>query len=196
MRILFLQQQPSRRARKYAQSLVAVRPDIQLAFAHSGRTLSESYGDGDELFTNWWRLGERPARDLRKALGEFVPDIVHSLGPPDSLTVLAGELTSGRVSVIHDVRRLQSPRRRRFSSGFAEEGDPLELERRAIEESAALVTTSRELLDEARARHTLPPLTCVFPDDARETFEGNIGRIVSLYEALVREPIVGIAAGV
>ncbi len=27
------------------------------------------------------------------------------------------------------------------------------------------------------------------------TFEGNIGRIVSIYETLVREPIVGIAAG-
>ena len=74
---------------KYAAALASVRPDIELGFAYRGRTLAESYGTGDELFSNWWKLGDRPARDLRKVLGEFAPDIVNSHNLPDSLTLLA-----------------------------------------------------------------------------------------------------------
>src|SRR5919204_4510729 len=110
MRILFLQQQPCARARKFAAALTTVRPDMELGFAHRGRTLTETYGTGDELFSHWWKLDNRPARGLREALNEFAPDIVHSHNLPDSLTVLAIEMTSGRVPVIHDVHDLQSLR--------------------------------------------------------------------------------------
>jgi len=168
MRVLFLQQQPCARVRKYAAALRAVRPDIELGFAYRGRTLTETYGTGDELFSSWWRLGERPARDLRGVLSEFGPDIVHSHNLPDALTVLAIELTVGRVPVIHDVHDLQSLRRTPHEDGFPPPADPLELEQRAVEESAALVTVSPELLEEIGARYTLPPFTAVFPNYALE----------------------------
>jgi hypothetical protein len=169
MRVLFLQQQPCARARKFAAALASVRPDIELGFAYRGRTLTETYGTGDELFSNWWKLGNRPARDLREALGEFAPDIVHSHNLPDSLTVLATELTSGRVPVIHDVHDLQSLRKTPYEDGFPPPHDADELERRAVEESAAVVTVSREVLEEISARYTLPPFTCVFPNYALES---------------------------
>ena len=168
MRVLFLQQQPCARARKYAAALTAVRPDIEVGFAYRGRTLSEMYGTGDELFSSWWKLGERPARDLRTALNEFAPDIVHSHNLPDSLTVLAIELTNGRLPVIHDVHDLQSLRKTPYEDGFPQPLDVLELERQAVEESSAIVTVSPELMEELAARYTLPQLTCVFPNYALE----------------------------
>jgi glycosyltransferase involved in cell wall biosynthesis len=168
MRVLFLQQQPCARARKYAAALASVRPDIELGFAYRGRTLNESYGTGDELFASWWRLGDRPARDLREVLAEFAPDIVHSHNLPDALTMLAIELTGGRVPVVHDVHDLQSLRRTPYEDGFPPPADPLEAERFAIEESTALVTVSPELLEEIAARYTLPQYTAVFPNYALE----------------------------
>jgi glycosyltransferase involved in cell wall biosynthesis len=168
MRVLFLQQQPCARARKYAAALTAVRPDIEVGFAYRGRTLSEMYGTGDELFSSWWKLGERPARDLRTALNEFAPDIVHSHNLPDSLTVLAIELTNGRVPVIHDVHDLQSLRKTPYEDGFPQPLDVLELERQAVEESSAVITVSPELMEELATRYTLPQLTCVFPNYALE----------------------------
>ena len=156
MRVLFLQQQPCARARKYAAALTAARPDIELGFAHDGATLSEAYGTGDELFKSWWKLGERPARTLREVLAEFSPDIVHSHS--DGFSVLAIELTGGRIPVVHDVHDLWSLSR----------DDGLDLERRAIEESAALVTVSPELLEEISLRYARPPLTGVFSNYALE----------------------------
>ena len=168
MRVLFLQQQPCARARKYGAALAAVRPDLELGFAYRGRTLSERYGSGDELFGSWWRLGDRPARDLRAVLAEFSPDIVHSHALPDTLTVLANELTAGRVPVVHDAHDLQSLRKLPFDDGFEPPPDLLEWERRAVEESAALVTVSAELIEAIGSRYTLPGLTCVFPNYALE----------------------------
>jgi glycosyltransferase involved in cell wall biosynthesis len=168
MRVLFLQQQPCARARKFAAALAAVRPDIELGFAHRGRTLTETYGTGDELFSHWWKLDNRPARGLREALNDFAPDIIHSHNLPDSLTVLAIELTSGRVPVIHDVHDLQSLRGSVYGDGFPPPRDAAELEQRAVEESSALITVSAELLEEIGARYSPPPLTCVFPNYALE----------------------------
>jgi hypothetical protein len=67
MRVLFLHQQPCMRALKYAVGLRAVRPDLQLGFAYRGRTLTEFYGSGDELFDRWWRLGADLAGHPRRA---------------------------------------------------------------------------------------------------------------------------------
>jgi glycosyltransferase involved in cell wall biosynthesis len=169
MRVLFLQQQPCARVRKYAAALRAARPDIELGIAYRGRTLTETYGTGDELFSSWYRLGERPARDLRQVLSDFGPDIVHSHNLPDSLTVTAIELCNGRVPVVHDVHDLQSLRKTPFEDGFPPPEDPVELERRAVEESAALVTVSPELLEEIGSRYTLPQCTAVFPNYALES---------------------------
>jgi glycosyltransferase involved in cell wall biosynthesis len=156
MRVLFLQHQPCARARKYAVALGTVRPDVELGFAHDGPTLTETYGTGDELFRHWWKLGDKPARTLREVLSEFAPDIVHSHS--DALTAMAIDLTGGRIPVLHDVHDLWS------LSG----PEAIETERRAIEESAALVTVSPELLDEISLRYERPPLTSIFPNYALE----------------------------
>ena len=67
MRVLFLQQQPCMRALKYAVALRSAIPRIQLGFAYQGKTLSEWYGSGDELFERWWDLGAEPIKGLRAA---------------------------------------------------------------------------------------------------------------------------------
>jgi hypothetical protein len=67
MRILFLQQQPCVRALKYAVALRSAFPQMRLGFAYQGKTLSESYGSGDELFERWWDLSPEPTKGLRAA---------------------------------------------------------------------------------------------------------------------------------
>jgi hypothetical protein len=96
MRILFLQQQPCVRALKYAVGLRSASPRIRLGFAYQGKTLSEWYGSGDELFERWWDLGSEPITGLRAAGEEFRPDLIHSHNLPDSLTVIALELSIAR----------------------------------------------------------------------------------------------------
>ena len=166
LRVLFVQQQPCVRALKYAVALRSARPDIRLAFAYRGATLSGLYGSGDELFERWYRLRNGLERDLRRAVAEFRPDVIHSHNLPDSLTVLAIDLTAGRVPIIHDVHDLQSLRRTPYEDGFAEPGDAVELEQRAVEESAALVTVSEALVAEIAARHRLPAHVVTFPNYA------------------------------
>lgn len=166
MRVLFLQQQPCVRALKYAAGLRARRPDIRLAFACQGKTLSEWYGCGDELFERWWRLGGEPLGELDRILDDFEPDVVHSHNLPDSLTVLALEVAGGDVPVVHDVHDLQSLRQTPYEHGLPEPERPLLLERRAVEGCDALVTVSEELLDEMGARYGLPERTLAFPNYA------------------------------
>lgn len=167
MRILFLQQQPCSRALKYAAGLRSTGPDaLHLGFAYRGLTLSALYGSGDELFDRWWHLDGRPTDGLRTAIADFRPDVIHSHNLPDSLSVLALQLTEGRIPVVHDVHDLQSLRRTPYEDGFPEPDDPLELERVAVEGCAALVTVSHELLAEIDARHDVPGSRLVFPNYA------------------------------
>jgi len=178
MRVLLLRQEPWARARVHAVALTGAHPEIELALARQGAR-------GGESTSLDWQLGDRAARGLRVAIAEFAPDVIHSYA--DSLTICAKELTAGRIPVIHDV----------------EAHDPEQLEPRALEESDAVVTSSQELLEELGSAHMLPPVTCVFPSYplARElpakerdgSAEANIDRLASLYRALVREPMVGIA---
>jgi len=166
MRVLFVQQQPCVRALKYAVALRAARPDLRLAFAYRGATLSRFYGSGDELFERWYRLEEDLASNLRRAVAEFRPDVIHSHNLPDSLTVLALDVTQGSVPIVHDVHDLQSLRTTPYEDGFPEPGNTVELEKRAVEESVALVTVSDELVGEVGARHRLPAHVLTFPNYA------------------------------
>jgi glycosyltransferase involved in cell wall biosynthesis len=168
MRVLFLQQQPCVRALKYAVGLAERAPDVTLGFAYRGRTLSELYGAGDELFEGWWALGDDPAAALPEILDAFAPDIIHSHNLPDALTVLALDQTGGRIPVIHDVHDMQSLRRTPYEDGYPEPADPLALERRAAEESAALVTVSPELVEALAARYRLPERVVVYANYALE----------------------------
>jgi Glycosyltransferase Family 4 len=166
MRVLFLQQQPCVRALKYAVALRGSVPKLRLGFAYQGKTLSEWYGSGDELFQRWWDLGSEPAEGLETAVREFRPDLVHSHNLPDSLTVIALELLGGRVPIVHDVHDLQSLRRTPYENGFPEPREPLVLERLAVEGCSALVTVSDELLEEIHARYRLAVPALAFPNYA------------------------------
>jgi hypothetical protein len=167
----------------HACALAAVHPEIELALAREG-------GRGGEGVELEWQLGERPARALREAIAEFSPDVIHSYGPAEPLTVSAIELTARRIPVIHDMN--------------AQLSDDPSLERRAIEESDAVVAPSQALLEEVGSRYMLPPVTCVFPsyalareltaDERHLSAEANIDRLASLYQSLVREPMAGIAS--
>lgn len=164
MRVLYLHQQPCIRTLKYAAGLRAVRPDIELAFAYRGRTLTEFYGQGDELFDHWWRLGDDLAGDLRQVLAAWEPDLVHSHNLPDALTVLALEVAD--VPVIHDVHDMHSLRSTPYEDGFPDPGDATALERAAVEGCHALITVSEPLLEELARRYALPAVTCIYPNYA------------------------------
>ncbi len=166
MRILFLQRQPCVKTLKYAVGLRSAAPGIELGFAYQGRTLAELYGGGDELFDSWWQLPSDPSAQLSQVLAQFQPDVIHSHNLPDVLTVIALELTDGRVPVVHDVHDFQSLRKTPYEDGFPDPIDPLAAERAAIEGSTALVTVSAELLAEIDARYQRPDLVRVFPNYA------------------------------
>ena len=166
MRVLFLQQQPCMRARKLAIGLRSALPELELGFAYQGKTLSEWYGTGDELFDRWWDLGDDPRGRLAAVVAEWQPDLIHSHNLPDTLTVLAQEFVERRIPVVHDVHDLQSLRQTPYENGFPQPADVAELERRAIEGSAAVVTVSDELLGEIRARYAVNGRALVFPNYA------------------------------
>ena len=163
MKVLFLQRQPCVRALKYAVSLRAAWPELELGFAYQGRTLTEFYGTGDELFDGWWNLGDaaHPTDPLQAVLDEFQPDLVHSHNLPDVLSVLALGLIDGAVPLVHDIHDLQSLRATPYRDGFPEPVAPLELEQTAIEGAAAVITVSPELVDVISARYALPDRTLV-----------------------------------
>ncbi|HXS43043.1 MAG TPA: glycosyltransferase [Solirubrobacteraceae bacterium] len=166
MRVLFLHQQPCMRAMKYAVGFRSAGARLELGFAYRGRTLSEFYGSGDELFDRWWRIGPDLGADLQRVIADWQPDLVHSHNLPDLLTVLALEITEGRVPVIHDVHDMNGLRRTPYEDGFPDAGEPAALERAATEGSAALITVSDELLDEIADRYELPARTRTFPNYA------------------------------
>jgi glycosyltransferase involved in cell wall biosynthesis len=164
MRVLFLHQQPCIRALKYAVGLRAARPGMTLGFAYRGRSLTEFYGSGDELFDQWWRIGPALAGDLRRVVEEFEPDLIHSHNLPDLLTVLA--LEHAGVPVVHDVHDMHSLRSTPYEDGFPDPGDADELERLAVEGCGGLITVSDVLLSELADRYALPPCTRVFANYA------------------------------
>jgi glycosyltransferase involved in cell wall biosynthesis len=166
MRILFLQQQPCVRALKYAAALRAVFPRFTLGFAYQGKTLSEWYGSGDELFERWWNLDTEPAKGLAAAVEKFRPDLIHSHNLPDSLTAIALDLFAGRLPVVHDVHDLQSLRQTAYENGFPEPREVLALEQHAVEHCSGLVTVSDELLEEIHARYRAVAPTLAFPNYA------------------------------
>ena len=168
MRVLFLQRQPCIRTLKYAIGLRSARPGMQLGFACQGSTLSGWYGAGDELFDRWWRLDPEPTDGLRRVLEEYRPDLIHSHNLPDGLTVAALEVSDGSVPVVHDSHDLQSLRRTPYEDGFPELDDPLQLERRAVEGSDALVAVSAEMLEVIRSRYRVPEHSRVFASYATE----------------------------
>ncbi len=185
MRVLFLEQQPCIRALKIGVGLRSAMPGLELGFAYRGKSLTEWYGAGDETFDRLWRLTGNVRAALAAVLEEFQPELVHCHNLPDALTVLATELVAGRVPVVHDVHDLQSLRQTPYEDGFPEPGDPLLLERRAIEESDALVTVSAELLAEISTRYRVAGPALVFPNYA---LQRDLPRRLASTERRVGDP--------
>ena len=115
MRVLFLQQQPCVRA--ISTPSAWRRRQIELGFAYRGRTLTELYGAGDELFETWYPLGDDPAAALREIVE--LPAGHHPLAQPPGRAHRAGA-RQRRVPVIHDVHDMQSLRRTPYEDGFPE----------------------------------------------------------------------------
>ena len=165
MRVLFLQRQPCVKTLKYAVALRSRVPDLQLEFAYQGRTLSDFYGEGDELFDAWHHL-DADASDLARVVERSRPDVIHSHNLPDVLTVAALDVVAGRVPVIHDVHDFQSLRATPYEDGFPDPPDPIASERRAVEDSDALITVSEVLLEEISDRYAVPARHLVVPNYA------------------------------
>jgi len=167
-RVLFVQRQPCIKTLKYAVGLRQAIPDLQLAFAYQGKTLSGLYGGGDELFDAWYRLPTDPDDALAAAIDDFAPDLLHNHNLPDVLTVACQRVAGGRIPIIHDVHDFQSLRKTPYEDGFPDPPDPIAVERAAVEDSDALVTVSDRLLEEIAARYRLPAIHTVLPNLALE----------------------------
>ncbi len=168
-RVLFLQQQPCIRSLKYGLGLRAIG-GFELGFACQGQTLTEWYGEGDELFDSWWHIDGDPS-DVARVVDEFRPDVIHCHNLPDRLTVVAldvvtRDVVGRRVPVVHDVHDLQSLRQTPYEDGFPEPADPLVLEKQAVTGCAALVAVSQEMLDEIVVRHGRPQMSLCFANYA------------------------------
>ncbi|MEI7690828.1 MAG: hypothetical protein WCI63_04375 [bacterium] len=87
MNILYLEQQPCIRALKYAIGLKK-SGDYRLVFGYSGRTLTDLYGEGDELFDRWEHIDLNDNSLLELILSENF-DLIHSHNAPDFLTAKA-----------------------------------------------------------------------------------------------------------
>lgn len=158
MNVLFVHRQPCIRTLKYATALRSAAPDIDVAFAYQGKTLSQFYGSGDELFSQWYQLPYvvDPVAELEDAIDRFRPDVIHCHNLPDTLTVSAQQAARGRMPVIHDVHDFQSLRKTPYEDGFPDPPDPLADERIAVEDSDGLITVSDRLLREIADRYELP----------------------------------------
>ncbi len=173
MRILFLQQQPCIRALKYAEGLKNVRPDIELFFAYRGKTLTELYGHGDELFEAWHPLGPKLDKCLGRILLRHRINLVHSHNAPDTLTNLYVDLFPGGPPIIHDIHDLMSVRQTAYEDGVEDLAllpSIGELERSAIERSNAVIAVSTEIMDIIRSRYRVPDLGTVYSNYIPERF--------------------------
>lgn len=165
-RVLFLQRQPCIKTLKYAVGLRRAIPDLVLGFAYQGRTLSDLYGSGDELFDEWFTLPVEPHQRLAEVIDKFAPELIHNHNLPDVLTVASQEVAGGRIPIIHDIHDFQSLRKTPYEDGFPDPPDPIAAEKAAVENSDALITVSDRLMEEIRARYRVPEINTVFPNYA------------------------------
>ena len=166
MQILFVEQQPCIRALKYAEGIHQY-PDITLMFVYRGKTLTELYGHGDELFAAWFPLSGNPVTCLHEIVAQHKFDLIHSHNAPDTLTNLCIDLFGGTIPVVHDIHDMMTTRTTPYEDGFSNNRSPKfvrEQERLAIERSDAVIAVSDEIINIARQHYQLPDLTYVFPN--------------------------------
>lgn len=134
LRILFLEPQPCIRALKYAIALRHyLKSKVAVFFGHLGYSLTELYGFGEEYFDQTTRLDSvRICDSLRRIIGKWRPQIIHSHNAPDMLTVAAIDVAEG-IPVVHDIHEILSI----HNSGFFEDDDADRLKRYREEERIA-----------------------------------------------------------
>jgi glycosyltransferase involved in cell wall biosynthesis len=187
MNVLFVQRQPCIRSLKYAEGLRSTRAEISVSFAYENATLTEFYGHGDELFEEWIPLGTDPAARLGKIAEAREIDLVHCHNGPDTLTNVCLDLFAGHTPVVHDVHDLMSARRTDYhdalvrsrrsevadKAGAAFVPPPFWLgeERRAMEESDAVIAVSSEIFELARGcGYTFPAETLTYANYTPASF--------------------------
>lgn len=154
MNILFVQQQPCIRALKYAKGLKAFMPEIKLNFAYIGKTLSEIYGHGDELFETWYSIENDPEMKLVEISSKTKIDIIHCHNAPDTLTNMCIKLFKNKIPIVHDIHDLMSARDTVYEDGVETSDvirDVMQEERIAVEKSDAVITVASEIFNQVRA---------------------------------------------
>lgn len=196
MNILFLQEQPCIRALKYAQGLKKYGKKLRLFFGYSGKTLSELYGHGDELFREWIKLDRAPEEAIPDIVKELRIDLVHSHNAPDDLTVASIRSLGSEFPIIHDIHDLISVRNTPYDNGISRIAPDhqriLEKERIAIEQSRGIIAVSEEIVSIACQKYNFnlqkilvfPNLVPqdMIPDSLRAKLSENDGEMHIVYE--------------
>lgn len=168
MSILFLEHQPCIRALKYAQGFKNKFGDeIEVFFAYLGRTLTEFYGYGDELFKEFIKLDRKDTgRDIKDTVRDYDIDLIHSHNAPDFLTESAIK-SAGSVPIIHDNHDVLSLRKTRYGIASVEPDDvgTLETERFVNEQSDGRIYVSEGLNRYVQQKYKVDPSRdLVFPN--------------------------------
>ena len=158
MNILFLQEQPCVRTLKYAQGLKKYDNNIRLFFGYHGKTLTQFYGAGNELFCEWIKLNNIPTEYmLPDIVDKLNIDLIHSHNAPDNLTVAAIHYLGNKVPIIHDIHDLNSIRKTPYDDGInrikLKHQHLVAQERTAIEESSGIITVSQEIISIIRHKY-------------------------------------------
>jgi hypothetical protein len=168
MRVLFLEHQPCIRALKYVQGFKNKFGDeIEVFFAYLGRTLTEFYGYGDELFNEFVKLDQKtPEKDIKETVRDYEIDLIHSHNAPDFLTESAIK-SAVNMPIIHDSHDVLSLRKTRYGIGSVEPEDlkTLETERFVNEESDGRIYATEGLSHYVKQNYNVDPSRdLVFPN--------------------------------
>ncbi len=168
LRVLFVQQQPCIRALKYVSAFKESNHNIEVFFAYIGKSLSEFYGQGDELISKSFHLEGDIKSNLKTFVEDNPVDIIHCHNAPDTLTNICIDLFKGKIPIVHDIHDLMSARHTSYEDGMATHGteaDWKKEEQRAIEESDAVITVSEEIFNIAKNHgYKLPQHTLIYPN--------------------------------
>ncbi|MFQ6103222.1 MAG: glycosyltransferase [Candidatus Glassbacteria bacterium] len=169
MRILYLQEQPCIRTLKYAKGFKSYSSEIELYFAYTGKTLSEFYGHGDELFDGWFRIGKDTASSIKSIANELKPDLLHCHNGPDTLTVACIHYLGKEFPIVHDIHDLLSLRSTIYEDGLErreiDHGEICREEKIAIENSDGIITVSPAILEIAQKKYSPNSrLNLIFPN--------------------------------
>ncbi len=204
MRVLFLQRQPCIRALKYAQGFTnGFGQKVEVVFAYLGKTLTEFYGCGDELFKEFVKLDRKdPERDIKDAVRDYDIDIIHSHNAPDFLT--ASALQSGsNVPVIHDNHDVLSLRKTKYGIGSVDPADVkvLAIERFVNEQSDGRIYVNEGLSHYVEQKYQVDPnrdlvfpnyvSRCAIPTRLANKVSDEDGQIHIVYEGTVDTQIPG-----